>query len=147
MPTFPTISDASLTPFRALKIQLEQDPELFSHPDCPYSLEVRKILSEMLGVGQKEEYSDDDLVRQTVELYEVAKDATKLQVADPKDRVAVAKTASDLLGKLIGYRQVAMNIRSMSQFQKSVLEVLEGILEPHQRSEFVEKLGKYVDVR
>jgi hypothetical protein len=35
----------------------------------------------------------------------------------------------------------------MSQFQKAVVELLESVMEPAQRSEFVEKLGKFIDVQ
>ena len=142
MPTYPKLNEASLIPFKALMLQLKDDPDLFSRSECPYEVGVKDFLAELLGGAQEpKSYDDDNLVHETIKLFEVAKEATQMTVADPKDRVAMVKNASDLLGKLIAMRQTAMNIRSMSQFQKTVIEVLEGVLEPHQRSEFIEKLA------
>lgn len=151
-PTYPTITDAQLVPFRALEAQLGPFPDLLDRQDCPYPPHIRTLVRRLIGehVGPivDEAMDDDDLVQETINLYrEIQRSSTTFNTSDPKDKMAVFKTSADLLTKLVALREKAVNIRQMSQFQKSVVELLESVLEPAQRSEFVEKLGKFIDVQ
>lgn len=151
-PTYPTISDASLVPFRAIEAQLGDFPDLLDRSDCPYPPHIRLLLRRLIGehVGPivDADLDDDDLVKETISLYqEVKRSGLNINTNDPKDRMAILKTAADLLTKIVTLREKAVNIREMSIFQKIVLDLLESVLTPAQRSEFVEKMGDYLNVQ
>lgn len=151
-PYYPTLTDAQLVPFRALEAQLGQFPDLLDRQDCPYPPHirtlVRRLIGEHVGPVVDEAMGDDDLVQETINLYrEIQRASTNVNTSDPKDKMAIFKTSADLLTKLVALREKAVNIRQMSQFQKAVVEVLESVLEPAQRSDFVEKIGNYTNVQ
>lgn len=148
-PKYPTITEATLVPFRVLKIQMDKDPTLLHRAECPYSPTMKSFLLELLEreKGEVKTYDDDDLFRETVELYDdVKKSSLGIGNADAKDKVAILKNTADLLTKLMDLRAKAMNIREMSRFQKVVLDCLDGVVTTDQRAEFIEKLGKYNDL-
>lgn len=151
-PTYPTLTDAQLVPFRALEAQLVQFPDLLDRQDCPYPPHirtfVRRLIGEHVGPIVDAPMGDDDLVQETINLYrEIQRASTNVNTSDPKDKMAIFKTSADLLTKLVALREKAVNIRQMSQVQRTVVECLESILEPAQRSQFVEKLGTFIDVQ
>lgn len=145
-PRYPNITDASLIPFRALEAMLKTYPDLFTRPECPYPPAIRAFLAKMLASGsppvEQGPFQDDDLVTETSRLYrEIQTSLQTMENVDAKDRATIFKTSTDLLGKLVAMREKSMNMREMSRFQKTVIEVLESVLTPAQRSEFVEKLS------
>lgn len=149
MITFPTITDATLVPFRALQVQLADDPLLFKRSDCPYPTHISAFLLDILDKKERRvsEYSDNDLIQETIDLYdEVKRAGMSSGSVDPKDKMSILKTSADLLNKLVTLRERAMNVRDMSDFQRKVVECLEAVVTPAQRSEFLEKMEKYVGV-
>lgn len=147
-PTYPSITDASLVPFRAIEAQLKQFPDILDREDCPYPPSVKTFLRKICGgpevVGGP--MSDDDLVAETSRLYrEIQVSSRSIKGGDAKDTASIFKTMTDLLGKLVDMRGKAINVRQMSQFQKAVLTLLESVLTPAQRSEFVEIMGKWIE--
>jgi len=149
MATYPTITDATLVPLRAIQLQLIEDPDFLNHDDCPYPTHIRDFLRVFGGVQSEKRgsYSEDELIDDITDLYEELKTITRsVNNPDVKDKIALMKTAGDLLTRMVALKEKAVNMRSMSQFQRAVVEVLETVITPAQRSEFIEKLGKY-DVR
>lgn len=152
-PRYPPLTDVSLVPFRAIEAQLKQFPDLLDRPDCPYNPSVKSFLRRFAGetpiaIPEEGAMDDDDLVTETAALYRrIQTTSQSTQATDAKDQAQIFKILADLLGKLITLREKAMNVRSMSQFQRSVIEVLETVVTPAQRSEFIEKLGKHLDVQ
>lgn len=150
-PVYPSLTDASLVPFRALEAQLDTFPDLLSRPDCPYPNHIKAFLGQMLlekgAKAPSVDYDDDDLLREISDLYtELKTQNTTLQTTDTKDKVALLKATADLLTRMVSLKERAMNIRDMGRFQRAVLELLEGVLTPAQTSEFIEKMGKYIDL-
>jgi hypothetical protein len=152
-PRYPTFSDASLVPFRAIDAQLKQYPDLLDRSDCPYPPHVKTLLRRLVGEPgaapvPEQPLDDDDLVTETSTLYRSIKTAGEtMKSSDPKDQMAIFKTSADLLSKLVTLREKAQSVRQMSQFQRAVIEVLEQVITPAQRSEFIEKLGKFINVQ
>lgn len=144
MPTFPTITDAALVPFRAIEAQ----PGCLDDPSCPYPDHIKAFLRKLQsdgGPAERIRYDDDDLYQEVVDLYEDVKATSgKINTNDAKDKVQILKNSTDLLTKLVALREKQFNIRQMAQFQRSVLELLEGVLTVEQRSEFIERMGAYV---
>jgi hypothetical protein len=147
-PTYPTITDALLVPFRAIEAQMGTFPDLLNRPDCPYPPHIRAFLARLAGtqVEAREAYTDDEQLEEITSLYEeIKRSGLNVNTTDPKDKMQILKAAADLLTKMTSLREKQINIRQMAHFQRSVLEVLESVLTPAQRSEFVEKLGKYAE--
>jgi hypothetical protein len=147
---YPRLDDATLIPFRAIEALLKQTPDLLQRDDCPYSASVREFLVTRLGKGEfkKIDYSDDDLETEIADLYtELKRAGLSVTMSDPKDKIAMLKTASELLTKLVSLKERIQNVRQMGQFQRTVVELMERILTPAQRSNFVDSLGSYLDLR
>lgn len=151
-PTYPTVTDASLVPFRALDVQLKTFPDLFDRPECPYPPHIRQFLSRLVAqqapaAAPTGPMSEEDLETEIVTLYRDLQTASaQLTGVDPKDKAAFLKTIGDLLTKMVTLREKVINMRQMSDFQRRVVQVLEGVLEPHQRTEFIKILGDYADL-
>lgn len=150
---YPTITDATLVPFRALEIQLKGNLDLFDRAECPYPPAVKLFLKRALSPGGgavvtgTAVYSDDEAVQEVTDLYRelkrVAFVGTQVSSGDSKDQVDILKKASDLFGKLIDLRSKAITVRDMGKFQQAVIQMLEKVVTPSQRSEFIEIMGKY----
>lgn len=147
--SYPRIDDAMLVPFRAIDAQLKKHPDLLSRPECPYPSSVKQFLAERLAKtetsGAKRHYDDDDLEAEIAELYSELKVAgLRVSGVDAKEKAQVMKTFADLLTKMVTLRERVVNIRHMSGFQKSVIEILETVLTPDQRGEFLERMHAYL---
>lgn len=149
MNTYPRIDDAMLVPFRAIEAHLKRDPTYLEK--APYADSVRSFLAKRLGeqtAPERPEYDDDDLLGEISWLYnEVKRASSTTASADPKDRFQMFKTASDQLTKLVSLRERQLNVRYMADFQRAVLELLESVITPGQRSDFIELMGKYIDLQ
>jgi hypothetical protein len=148
--SYPPISDVTLVPIRTIDLLLKEHPDALSRPDCPYPAHIRTFLARILDrklekVAVVEVEMDlEQLGIEISALYQDIRETLKVEIADPKDKVAVIKTGTEQLNRLIGLREKVMNLREMSEFQRAVMEVLEQVVTPAQRSEFVERLAKYV---
>lgn len=153
-PKYPTITDATLVPIRAIEVQLKEFPDLLVRPECPYPPPIRTFLGRLLGEVREGlggvEYSDDDTIQEISDLYtelkRIAFKAGQVSGGDTKDQMAVLKTSSDLLSKMVDLKAKAFSVRDMSRFQKAVVEMLEAVLTPPQRSDFIDRMGAYLDV-
>lgn len=140
-PRYPPISDTSLVPVRAVQALLKNHPDALDQQDCPYSPSIRAFLRELFAIRAEavEVYDDDELGIEIVRLY---KEVQRMQASsDPKEAAQIAKTKAGLLEKMLEMRERQINVRNMAKFQKVVVETMETILTPAQRSDFTEKLA------
>jgi hypothetical protein len=147
--SYPRVDDAMLIPFRAIEAQLKKYPDFLDRSECPYPTAVREFLASRLGQSTepiaKANYDDDDLASEIAELYsELKRAGFNATGVDAKEKSQVLKTYADLLTKMVALRERVMNIRYMSSFQKTVIQILETLLTPAQRSEFVERMHAYL---
>lgn len=145
---YPTITPDYLTPLRALRALILTTPDLLSRTECPYPVDVRKFLSELLVGGGREEITlletPEDLERELSRAYQGLRDLEKqIATVDARDKVQWAKAVVGLLERIIDLRERTINLKQMSEFQRTVMGVLDEVLEPAQRTMFVERLGKY----
>lgn len=151
-PKYPTITDATLVPLRAIDIQLKEFPDLLMRAECPYPPAIRLFLQRLAGGGAVASvvYSDDDTIQEVADLYtelkRVAFKAGQVAGGDTKDQVGVLKTTADLLGKMVDLRAKAFSVRDMARFQKAVVEMLEAVCTPAQRTDFIDRMGAYQNV-
>lgn len=152
-PKYPTFTDASLVPFRALELQLKEFPDILDRPDCPYPPHIRLFLRRLVTdpgtpAARVASYGEDDLLQEITDLYEDLKRASlQVNTNDAKDKIAMLKTSADLLTRMVDLKGKALNQREMARFQKTVVEILETIVTPAQRAEFIEKMGSHLNVQ
>jgi hypothetical protein len=148
-PYYPAIDEAYFVPLNALKAQLEKTPELLTSSDCPYSPAVRRLVAEFVGglarsaaVEGLDLDNIDTLEGEIGQLYKDVKTlANGLQGSTDKDVVQLYRTTASLLEKLLNMRGEVLNMKNMQDFKKRVIDVLDNLITPEQRAEFIEKLG------
>lgn len=148
---YPKIDAPYLTNFRALRLMLLKDPEVLDKPECPYSQEVKNFLRDVFKpappVREVRRYEDDDLYAEICDLYDRVKvSIDTMGTVEAKEKSQILKNATELLTKLVTLREKQSSVREMARFQRIVIDVLEGVLTPAQRSEFLERLGDLANV-
>lgn len=128
---------------------LEQDPGLLADPDCPYSADTMSVLTVMKGgVAEVVETPRDKwekLERETQRLYDELKDSKdNLSIEDHAERMSYFRTATSLLDKLVGLQERAVGLKAIGTFHQTVLDIMEDILDPGQRTEVMQRLEKVV---
>jgi len=152
-PKYPGVTDATLVPFRAIELQLKEFPDLLDRPECPYPPHIKAFLRRLTGEPGTapvpvEAFGEDDLLREITELYETLRRTSEsVNTNDAKDKIAMLKTSADLLTRMVDLKGKALNQREMARFQKLVVEILETVITPAQRAEFIEKMGSHLNVQ
>lgn len=151
-PYYPPMSEATLTPFRAIEVQLKQDPGYLDAPECPYPGMVKAMLRRLSGefggdTGTDENVDDlvdaasDTLDVEIAKLYKsVQRDSLTYTGSDTKDKMAMTKMAAELLARLIDLQAKRENIRNFARSQRVMIECMESYLTPGQRTEFINKM-------
>lgn len=67
-------------------------------------------------------------------------ESTDFTKMDGTEKAAYFRVATSLLDKLITYQERTLNLKQIHDFQMTVLEVMEEVLTPGQRTEVMEKL-------
>jgi len=159
--TYPTLTknNMSMEALKAVIAEVRRDPGWLK--ESPYSPELRRFLTEIsleqrivekvvekVVDGEAIRYDDDDIYGEICGLYERVKTSLEdMGHVDPKERAQILKNSTDLLTKVVDLRSKQSGVREFVRFQKSVVEVLERVLTPDQRGEFIKILGEVSDVR
>lgn len=147
---YPHIDIVQLTPLQAVKGLMALDPEYLTRPGCPYSKDVKEFLSltfagASVDLGVKGLESPEDLDRELRETYAQLQTLAKtIENLDAKDKVVWLRATTGILERLIDLRARNLNQKHLSEFQSTVLSVLDDLLEPQQRTEFSRRLGKFL---
>lgn len=145
MAIFPDLNDEL-----GLVLQLlEQDPSLLTDPECPYSADTVLVLGGLRGdkaeVAETPRDKWDKLERETQRLYDDLKDSKdNLTVEDHAERMSYFRTATSLLDKLVGLQERAVGLKAIGTFHQTVLDIMEDVLDPGQRTEVMQRLDKVV---
>lgn len=151
---YPSITEASLTPFRAIEIQLKATPDLLDKSECPYPPLVKAMVRRLVGQAPENDTgsdlvdpASDALDIEIANLYkEIKRDSQAYSGSDMKDKMAMLKTSADLLTRLLTIQEKRFNVRNMAQMQRLVVEMLEAHLTPAQRTEFINRMETIFDV-
>jgi len=145
MAIFPDLNDEL-----GLALQLlEQDPGLLNDPECPYSADTRVVLAGLQGgkaeVAETPRDKWEKLERETGRLYDELKDSKdNLSIEDHAERMSYFRTATSLLDKLVGLQERAVGLKAIGTFHQTVLDIMEDILDPGQRTDVMQRLEKVV---
>lgn len=128
---------------------LKQEPGLLTDPEAPYSADT---IAALRGLGDKvEEVAEAPadkwakLERETQRLYDELKDSKdNLSIEDHAERMSYFRTATSLLDKLVGLQERAVGLKAIGTFHQTVLDIMEDILDPGQRTEVMQRLEKVI---
>jgi hypothetical protein len=149
-PFYPPIEAKNLSPFRTIRAMLEKDPEYLDRPETPYDVETKGFLKLMMGgkanVAAIALDTPEDLEKQLNAIYsDLMAFGANQGLKDQSDKISWAKAVTSILDKVISMKERTINAKNYSDFQKRVIDILDGLLTPAQRSDFVDRLGKYLE--
>lgn len=145
MPIFPDLNHEL-----GLVMQLlEQDPGLLSDPDCPYSADTKSFLVVLQGprpeTAEMPRDKWDRLEREAQRLYDELKESKdNLTIEDHAERMSYFRTATSLLEKLVGLQERAVGLKAIGAFHQTVMDIMEDVLDPGQRTEVMQRLEKVI---
>lgn len=128
----------------------EADRNVLDDDDCPYSMETRLLLLKLLVKGDVvAEVTPRDkwekLEQETQALYDDLKESKdNLTTEDHAERMSYFRTATSLLDKLVGLQERAVGLKAIGTFHQVVLDIMEDVLDPGQRTEVMQRLEKVV---
>lgn len=144
-------STLSMTALRAIRLLMEKDATYLDRPECPYNPDLKAFLKELFkpvaAVRPMIRYDDDNIFTEVCDMYDQVRESiSTLGAIDAKERSQILKNATDLLTKLVTLREKQSGIRDQARFVKSVIELLEAVLTPAQRTEFLSHMEEYINV-
>lgn len=124
-----------------------QDADYLLDADCPYS-EGTKTAFRRLLVSSVEEIEGEEggdkwskLERETTRLYKDLKESSQnLGGEDHAERMSYFRTATSLLDKIVGLQERAVGLKQISVFQQTVIDIMEDVCDPGQRTEVMTRL-------
>lgn len=151
MSFYPTITADMLTPFRAVTSMIKQNPAYLNDAECPYTDDVKKQLALMIGgdplavAAPIELKTPEDMERELVQIYsDIKRMEREIQTVDAKDKVQWAKAIVGILERLIVLRERNFNVKQLAEFQKTVIQIMDEVCEPAQRTEIATRLQRFV---
>lgn len=167
---YPTLRIGVLRALQTLKQQYMADPEIFDRPDCPYDIDVRKVLGEILTVEEKivekvvekrivndggerkkkapglNEEDQEKIATELAELLEQLKDMEEGEgekELDQSARLAVFKLKTTIIEKIINLRERVLNIKRIAQFEAVVIGILDDLVSEDDREIFLDRIAPY----
>lgn len=144
---FPPITREQLWPFKIVRELLKDDPRALDDANCPYDPEVKAFFLEKTASGEAktEKKSWDDLENEIQDLMAgLDKFWDTLKPDDTTEQMQYFRTKTQLIEKLVALRERATNIKEVGEFQKKVLDFIEEVLEPGQRTAFMQRMAQWV---
>lgn len=144
---YPPITEEAAWSLQIILEHLETDPTYLDDPDCPYRHDFREILTRITPKQRVLDVNPDEinLESEAHNLFlELRESKDHLNTEDNAERMSYFRTATSLLDKLIGLRERANNVKRVSAFYSTVLQVMEEVLEPGQITQVRERLHDFL---
>lgn len=165
---YPRITSVEVTSITAAATFLSEDRGYLDDPNCKYPSEVRELIAKVaMGpsvvgtTGDSFNERIDSIVQEPINFatdpsvmekeISAIYGRVKLMIQtlsktndSDKDTVAMLTNAVKLLEKLTSLAEVNLGHKKAADFKAVVMGVLEEVLAPEQRTEFVTRLGEHV---
>lgn len=168
MNTFPTLRLGLLQNLLDLKRQFSADSGIFEQDSCPYDretvavltslmettvVEVEKVVEKVVEVtrdarGVNDEdmgVVEDELRICLTELRNINKEREGVAKVDDETLLKVLKAKSTLIEQIVKLREKVMTLRRASEFEVTIMGVLEDLIDEDGRAEFLRRLLPYRD--
>jgi hypothetical protein len=171
---FPQLDPRALASLLTIKSQLDVNPDYLSDDNCPYDdmtredltkilapkvvekvIEVEKIVEKRIeiaaeGKGKRGPKSKVELSDEiAAELKDIREDLKQLKIdgrsLQPSDKIAILKTRSVLLEKLVMLAEKSTNIKRVNIFMSTVMTILDDLVEPDMRQEFMRRIEQFAE--
>lgn len=133
----------------------EAHPNYFDRPECPYSKEVKEAFKKTGMVHDFDTHNiselpnSDNMLEQINQLmYELKNYGQSInseETTSASDRNTYFRLSVTLLEKLVDIKEKIGKIKDYEVFTTAVLDVMDRILTPDQRTEVMEKLERLVE--
>lgn len=147
---YPEFDEKSLWALDVIRQNIDQDPEYLEN--SPYtSNEIQGLLklTRVKSVAPEAEATASKweiLEIETNGLYQNLKETFEnLTIDDHTERMSYFRTATSLLDKLVGLQERAAGLKKVHEFQQTILDIMEDILEAGQRTEVMDRLRKSIN--
>lgn len=162
---YPEITDHAAWALKTILTLASEDVMYLRDPDCPYDAQIKNIFDRAIahqrlveraeGEDKQEEkppappVSEEeidatlasDLHSVFVELKDYGK---RIAVGDQTEKMAYFRTATSLLERLVNARERALGVKQIKDFQDTVLNIMEEVLTPDQRTDVMDRLRQSI---
>lgn len=150
---YPPLDIPTLRHIRTVQKLYEIHPTYFM--ESPYPGEVEDFFNNLKGKNKAQKsqaFNDaasildmssdnkwDNLAKEALKLYGQLQEV-QFDAESPTEKISYFKTVSNLLEKLVSLQERALGLKSVHEFHKAVMNVMEEVLTPTQRTDVMEKL-------
>lgn len=168
MNTFPTLRLGLLHNLRDLKAQFAANSLLFEDSGCPYDIETVLVLRDIMQttvetvevervVYVEKESKDggvtdedmgvveDELRFALAEIRGLNKDLEGVAKKDDETVLKILKAKTTLIEQVVKLRERTMTLRRQTEFEATVIGILEQLVGEDDRAEFLARLKPYRD--
>lgn len=141
-----------------------EDHAYLTDPECPYDPKTKQFVKEVVAfrTGRSassqaqpevkkplppvsEDEIDSTLASDLHAVFRDLKDYGKgISATDQTERMAYFRTATSLLERLVNARERALGVKQIKDFQDTVLNIMEEICSPDQRTEVMDRLRQAI---
>ena len=166
---FPKIKNEQIIPLRMLvKLMEESGVEVLDEPNCPYPDEIKEFFKSLYPDPEKikeqvearvlEEMTNsvgtpggvpvvqmgglsgtEHLISELSEVY-AQLGTMKIGTGGGKDQLQVEKTKIAAIEKIVSLKERLLTLKQLTQFQSVLMKIVEQVLTPEQREQFLDEL-------
>lgn len=147
---YPPLDAATLRSLEVVRQLASDHPGYFL--ESPYSGEVEDMIKQWFFPAKPQQPTVEApapnlfegnrweaLSRESEQLYSDLKQA-KWGAAETSEQLSYFRTATSLLDKIVGLQERALGLKAVHEFHHTVMQIMEEVLSPTQRTEVMEKL-------
>lgn len=160
---YPPITEHNLTALAAIKQMAFHNPGWLDAPGCPYPLNLKLKLKELLEIDsptivrtssaaeqrvveELDTLGNDELIERQLRkgLLTLMTVSETMKKDDHKALIDVAKKASDILESFIELRERKLNLDQVQRFMDIVVNIIDQVMLPDQRTLIMERLEGFI---
>ena len=140
---FPPIDEDVLIQMNLARRLAADDEEYLSDTDCPYSDDLKALLSPMRGGGGGGAIDVEaiDLEQEILTLQSDLKQyGGDLKASDTAEKSTYFRLMTSLLEKITTLKERTHNLKQIAEFERVLMEIMDDILSPDQRTAVMQRL-------
>lgn len=162
--TYPALDPKLLMDLLPIREHLSIDPEFLDKPDCPYGADIRATLKTLFpplvevkataSSGRKAGKGKNEISEEQAAVIEAEATALLQELKDLKPpsgkgfdhdtKISIIKAKTALIEKVVTIQERFFNIRKVSTFMKTVINILDKMVDPDKRNDFLKELEPYL---
>lgn len=147
---FPDLPEDAWWALEIVFQNIEEDPTYLQDDGCPYPSWLREFFEtpeRVFGMdGDEDDGEDLDLSYESARLFRELKQAKDgFSSDDHAEKMAYFRTSTSLLEKLVGMRERANNVKQISRFYQTVLDIMDEVLDEDKREAVRERLKEKIN--